>query len=61
MQKIFIKLLKKLRQRYTQKHGMPQHYSPYKEIDLKSHIKFNLNPSSPFLIRIIPGWLCGPC
>ena len=50
MQKIFIKLLKKLRQRYTQKHGMPQHYSPYKEIDpniISSRIREILSSSKP--------------
>ena len=33
MQNIYIKLLEKLRQRYIQKHGIPQYYNPCKEID----------------------------
>ena len=50
MQNIYIKLLEKLRQRYIQKHGIPQYYNPCKEIDpniISNRIRENLSSSKP--------------
>ena len=44
MQKKFIKLLKKLRRRYIERHGLPQHSPLNKEMNpdiISSHIKKN--------------------
>ena len=45
MQKKFIKLLKKLRRRYIERHGLPQHSPLNKEMNpdiISSHIKKKL-------------------
>ena len=55
MQKIFIKLLKKLRQRYIRKHGEPQHCNPCKETDLNiisSQIRQKLLSFEPCMLSI---------
>lgn len=62
MQNIYIKLLEKLRQRYIQKHGIPQYYNPCKEIDpnIKSNQrKFIIIKTLYVLkIRFSRNWMC---
>lgn len=53
MQEIFIKLLKKLRQRYIRKHMEPQHCSPCKETDpniISSRIREKLLSPEPCML-----------
>jgi hypothetical protein len=53
MQKIFIKLLKKLRRRYIRKHGTPQHCTPYKETNpniISSQIRKKILSPEPCML-----------
>ena len=53
MQKIFIKLLKKLRQCYIRKHGTPPHCTPHKETDpniISSQIRKKILSPKPCML-----------